>query len=483
MKVNWKLLCKLVGILLFIESFALFISSFVSLYYDDGDFMSFWKSVGITFLSASVLFLIGKNSSRQSIGKKEGYILVSLVWVLFSVFGMLPFLLGGYISNVTDAFFETISGFTTTGATILNDIEVLPHGILFWRSLIQWLGGMGIVLLSMAILQILNIGGFALFTAEAPGPTYDKLHPRMKETARILWYVYFLITAIEVLCLFFSGMGFFDSVCHSFTTMATGGFSTKNASIAYWNSPLIEGIITVFMFIAGVNFPLIYWVLRGKFSKVRHNEEFKVYLTLNVFFSLVLSLGLYFTQEFDAFTSLRKGFFHVISFVTTTGYVTSSDYSSWNGALWFLLMFVMLFGGMAGSTAGGIKTGRLMIYFKSTINEFKKSVHSNAVFPVKYNGKSLPLSTISNVFGFFVLYFLLIFVCTLIMMALGLDLNEALGNCISSIGDVGPGFGRFASSYSSVPVAGKWIMSFLMLVGRLEIYTIFLLFIPNFWKN
>jgi len=480
---NIRLVVKLLSILLSIEGFALLISAAVAFIYKGGDTMSFITSAGITFAAGLLCYLIGRNSKSSKISKREGFVFVSLVWILFSFFGMLPFYLGGYIPSVTDAFFETMSGFTTTGATILTQIEVLPHGILFWRCFMHWIGGMGIILLSIAFMPMLHLGNFQLFTAESPGPTYDKLHPRISETSRILWYVYIVLTAFEIISLCLAGMNVFDAVCHSFSTMGTGGFSTKDNSIAYWNSPTIEGIIIIFMIIASSNFPLLYWVFTLKYKKIKGNEEFGTYIFIILFFSLFLTVFLSFSKGYPALESLRTSLFHIVSLISTTGFTTTPGYADWGDLPFCILLIVMLIGGMAGSTAGGIKVARLLICFKFSLNEFKKSVHPNAIFPVRYNGKLLPATTVTNVIGFVLVYFLLVFAGTVCLASMGLTFDESLGCVISCIGDVGPGFGRFISNYAAVPDAGKWILSFLMLTGRLEIFTILLLFFPNFWKS
>jgi trk system potassium uptake protein TrkH len=480
---NGSLVVKLLGISLFIESAALALASLVSLYYKESDLKPLLLSTCITAAGGLLMYLTGKSSQRNSIGKREGFVFVSSVWVVFTIFGMLPFMLSGYIPNVTNAFFETMAGFTTTGSTILTDIEVLPHGLLFWRSLMQWMGGLGIILLSLAIMPLLNLGNFQLFTAESPGPTYDKLHPRLTSTARILWVLYIILTLSETLALKFAGMSLFDSACHALTTMSSGGFSTKNSSIAHWNSPLIEGIILVFMFLASCNFPMLYWLFTGKLSKIRHNEEFGLYAFTIAIIALMLASGLYAAQTYEMGHSIRIGLFHIMSFITTTGYTTTTEYVHWSPYLWSLLMIVMMIGGMAGSTAGGIKVARMHVALKHARNEMKRAIHPTAIIPIRYNGKPLGNHIVLNIMGFLIIYFVLILASALFLMSLGLHFEEAIGNVISALGDVGPGFGRYASHYAALPDAAKWLQSFLMLVGRLEIFTVLLLIYPAFWRD
>lgn len=480
---NFLLVIKLFGFLLFLESFAMLISGIIAFLYKGNDVKTFAISTAITFFSGLLLYLIGKKANRINIGKREGYFFVTLVWVLFSAFGMLPFLIGGYIPNVTDAFFETISGFTTTGASVITDIEILPHGILFWRSIIQWLGGMGIILLSLAIMPLLNMGNVHLFAAEVPGLTIDKLQPRIISTARILWFIYLILTLTEAILLSFAGMSIFDAVCHSFTTMATGGFSTKNSSIAHWDSATIEYIIIVFMFIAGTNFSLLFWAFTGKFKKLKHNDEYTGYVFVVLTCSLLLGLGFWVSQNREAEESIRYALFNVISFLTTTGYGLTTDYQSWKPLLPAILLLTMILGGMSGSTAGGMKIGRIVVIIRHALNEMKQIIHPNAVFPVHYNNKALSTNVIHSVLGFVVLYIVLVFGGVGILLSEGISLDDSIVAVITSISNVGPGMGEFAQNFSSMPDLSKWTCSFLMLAGRLEIYSVLILLMPSFWKR
>ncbi len=481
--INFKIIFRILGSLLFIESFFLLLSLIVSLFYNEGDTYSFLYTLIIAVSIGLISRIFTKNSSTN-IGKREGFIIVSFVWIVFSFIGSLPFIFSGHIPGLTNAFFETISGFTTTGSSILNDIESLPHGLLFWRSIIQWMGGMGIIVLSLAILPILGIGGMQLFSAEVPGPVTDKLHPRVKETAKRLWLIYLLFTISETILLMIGGMNFFDALNHSFTTMATGGYSTKQESIAHWNSPFIHYVIILFMFIAGTNFSLAYFGLKLKFKKVFSNEEFRYYLGFTLIFALISTIVLYLNSDLSFERSFRDSSFQVVSLITTTGYATA-DYLQWIPFLIIFLFAVMFFGGSAGSTGGGIKIMRIVILLKNSIAEFKRLIHPQAIIPVRFNHNTVKSQIINNVLAFIVLYILIFVVGTIVMSALGLDFETAMGSVIATLGNIGPGIGDVgpAENFQDIPAVGKWFLSFLMLVGRLELFTVLILFSPAFWKK
>ncbi len=478
---NIRFILRFLGYLLFFECLFMLLSAGVGYLFHEGGVELFLKSAGITFLAGVVLVLSGFRAKAE-IGKHESFVMVTFSWILFSAFGSIPFALSGFFNCYTDAFFESISGFTTTGSSVLTEIEALPHSLLFWRSLIQWLGGMGIILLSLAVMPLLKLNSFQLFTAEVTGPVYDKLHPKMSGTAKRMWFVYLGLTLMEALLLHFGPMDFFDAVCHAFTTMGTGGFSTKNESIGYWDSTYIEIVVTVFMFLAGTSYVLIYRVLTGKVNRVKENEEFRWYVWIVLIFSVTLAISVY-TLDYETLgRSIRQGFFHTISIITTTGFA-STDFSQWHQALRFILILLMCSGAMSGSTSGNMKVGRLVIYLKTCINEMKRDVHPNAVLPVVYNGKSLPSSTISSLFGFLFMYILLVIVSSGLFFALGLDMEESIGISLSTLGNIGPGLGDYFTSFATLPGFAKWWMAFLMLVGRLEIYTVVLLFSKDFWKE
>lgn len=455
----------------------------VSLLYGDDDGMQILAAGLITLLAGGTSYFLTRNAEK-TISKRDGYIIVSFSWILFSAFGSLPFIITGAIPSFTDAFFETISGFTTTGASILNDIESLSHGILFWRSLTQWLGGMGIIVLSLAVLPLLGIGGMQLFIAEVPGPTPDKLHPRIKETAKRLWYIYIIFTFAETVLLWLGDMNFFDAINHAFTTMATGGYSTKQASVAYWDSPYIQYVITFFMILAGTNFTLSYFALHLKFKKVFQNEEFKYYLSFVLVFTLIISIILYLTSDSGIEYSFRASIFQVVSIMTTTGFVTA-DYLLWAPILGMLILILMFFGGSAGSTGGGVKIVRVVLLFKNSVLELKRLIHPNAVLPVRMNKLSVDPQIITNVLAFVSFYLLILISSLVVLSALGLDMPSALGAAASCLGNIGPGIGAVGpmENYSQIPIFGKWFLSFLMLVGRLELFTVIVLFSPEFWRK
>ena len=430
-----------------------------------------------------MLAALGKGGERQ-LTRRDGYVLVSFAWVAFSLFGMLPFYIGGYIPDIANAFFETMSGFSSTGATILDDIESLPHGILFWRSMTQWIGGLGIIMFTIAVLPIFGVSGLQVFAAEASGPTHDKVHPRIGITAKWIWSIYAGITALLVGLLMLGGMDWFDSICHAFATTGTGGFSTKQASVAHYSSPYIEYVISIFMFISGINFTLLLLFVNRKFKKFISNAELKFYFGSVILFTAIIALVLYYTSRMGMEESFRKSLFQVISLQTSTGFATD-DYMKWTPVLWGLFTIIMLMGACAGSTTGGLKCIRMVILTKVSRNEFKHILHPNAVLPIRINKQVIPPSIVSTVLAFCFIYLIIIIVSTLLMMAMGVGTAESLGCVISSIGNMGPGLGETGPAYSwnALPDAAKWLLSFLMLLGRLELFTVLLLFTPDFWKR
>lgn len=481
--VKKNVIFNFVGFLLILEGLFMIIGIPFSIYFGDDDVLILLITGLSTSLLGLLLFLYSKDKDKE-IRKREGYIVVSIGWIVTSLFGALPFVLHGSIPSYTDAFFETMSGFTTTGASILNDIESLPHGLLFWRSVTQWLGGMGMIVLSLAILPILGIGGMQLFVAEVPGPTKDKLHPRVRETAVRLWGIYLLLTVAEIVLLWIGGMTLFDAVCHSFTTMATGGFSTKQASIAHFQSPFIHYVIIFFMFAAGVNFTLHYHLLHGRFTNLKKNEEFKFYLSVTLFWTVFVAAVLYLTNYGGIEKSFRDSLFQVVSIITTTGFITA-DYEIW-GTMLVLLFFLLLFSGScAGSTGGGIKIVRHLLLLKNSVLELRRLIHPRAVIPVRYNNHSVPAEIISNILAFFLFYIFIFIIGSLIMSLLGLDFLTAIGAVATSLGNVGPAIGSVGptDNFANIPDIGKWILSFFMLLGRLELFTILVIFSPAFWKS
>ncbi len=481
--INKQIIWRLLSFLMLIESVFLALALIVSIIYKGSDLYAFAVTLAITLTSGVIINKLTKKANKD-FGKREGYIIVSLVWVVFSIFGCLPYIISGSIPSITNAFFETMSGFTTTGASILDNIEQMPKGILFWRSLTQWMGGMGIIVLSLAVLPFLGIGGMQLYSAEVPGLTADKFHPRVKETAQRLWIIYVGFTAAEALLLWIGGMGPFDAINHALTTMATGGYSTKQASIAYYNSPFIQYVIIAFMFIAGVNFALAYFALKLNFKKVLRNEEFKIYLLITFIFTAIITIRLLLSGHGSFEQSFRDALFQVVSIITTTGYITY-DYLLWPPLIVSLIFLLMFVGGSSGSTSGGIKVIRVALILKNCAYELKRLVHPKAIIPLKLNDKAVPQTLVNNVLAFIVFYLLIFMGSSVMLTALGIDMNTALGAVATSLGNIGPGLGLVgpAYSFSAIPEVAKWILSFLMLLGRLELFTVLILFAPSFWRS
>lgn len=481
-KINWKIIIQILGILLIIEGSFMFTGIPFSMYYCESKCLSLLYSGLITLSSGFLIWFVSRKANRN-IGKREGYIIVSLAWVVISLFGTIPYLLSNSIPSFTNAFFETISGFTTTGATVLTDIESVPKGILFWRSMTHWIGGMGIIVLSVAILPLLGIGGMQLFVAEMPGITPDKLHPRITETAKRLWLIYVSLTFFETILLMFGGLTFFDALCHSFGTVSTGGFSTKNASLAEFSSYL-QYVVIIFMLLSGTNFTLHYLGIHRKFREIWKNEEFRYYVLFTAGFSIVIGIFLAIYSDRAIEESFRDALFQVVAIVTTTGFVTS-DYLTWPVSLWIIIFLLMFIGGSAGSTGGGIKIARQILLLKNSALEFKRMIHPKAVIPIRFSGKAVSPEIMHLVMAFFLFYVLTFFAGTFVLTLLGLDFDTAIGTAIASIGNIGPGIGGVGpiENYSGLPIAAKWISAFLMLLGRLELFTILILFSPSFWKK
>jgi len=468
MGLNSKIIFHIMGLLMLFNGLFMLLAAVISGIYADG------ATLDITLASIVTMFIgvfamFATRGHEKEVKRKEGYIIVTFGWIVMSFSGMLPYLFSGAIPDVTNAFFETISGYTTTGASIVDDIEALPEGILFWRSLTHWIGGMGIIVLAIAILPLLGIGGMQLFAAEAPGPSADKLHPRITDTAKRLWLIYFGYTAAE---------------------------STKNASLAYWNNePLIQYIVILFMFLAGSNFVLSYFAFKGKVQKVIKDEEFKFYTGFILLFTIIAAVVIYTkanvpVSEYHpmvlgaAESSFRHSLFQVIGVITTTGFVTA-DFTAWTPFLTVLFFGLMFLGGSAGSTSGGIKVMRHLLIIKNGLLEFKRTLHPNAIIPVRHNNKTVKEHIVYNIIGFFVLYMLLFIIGALVLGMLGLDFESAIGGAASSLGNVGPGLGSLnpLSNFNGLPDLGKWWCGFLMLAGRLELFTVLILLTPYFWKR
>ncbi|MDO1501476.1 potassium transporter TrkG [Winogradskyella maritima] len=496
MKLNYKIIFHFFGLLLLCNGGFMLIATLISLIYSDGVTMRLLVS-GLTILLLGALLMVFTRKHRKEMNKREGYIVVAFGWIVMSLSGSLPYLVTEAIPSFTNAFFETMSGYTTTGASILNDIEILPEGILFWRSTTHWIGGMGIIVLAIAILPLLGIGGMQLFAAEAPGPGGDKLHPRITDTAKRLWLIYVGYTAAETLLLKLAGMSFFDAINHALSTLSTGGFSTKNASVAHWNdNPAIQYIIIFFMFVAGTNFVLSYFAFKGRVQKIIRDEEFKLYAKFILAFTIVASIIVYFRADFAASTvnhpmvfgeleaSIRHVLFQVLAIVTTTGFATA-DYTAWTPFLTVFFFGLMFLGGSAGSTSGGVKVVRHLVMIKNGFMEFKRALHPNAILPVRYNNKSVSGDIVFNILGFFILYMLSFIIGALVFSMFQIDFESSIGLAASSLGNVGPAIGDFGpmDNYAALPDGGKWWATFLMLIGRLELFTVLILLTPFFWRN
>ena len=440
------------------------------------------SSAVITLIIGTTLFF-SFSKQDQNIRKREGYLIVSLSWLFMAGFGMLPFVLSHEISSFSDALFETTSGITTTGASILNDIEAMPKGLLFWRSMLQWIGGLGIIVLTVAIFPLLGIGGIELFVAESPGPTSDKVHPRISETAKRLWYVYVGLTLAATALYWLGGMTFYDAINHALTTLATGGFSTKNASMAYYDSAFIQYTAIVFMFLAGTNFTVIYFGLVGKFRRVLKSDEFKAYAFIVMLISIALFFPIYAKMGTDAELAFRKSAFQVVSLVTTTGFV-SDDYTQYGNGVTFICFILLFVGASAGSTAGGIKFVRHLTFFKNSYLEFKRLVHPRAIVPLMINGDRVTGRIITHIMNFLLIYLLTFVFGAFVMSIMGYDLQTSLGAVATCLGNVGPGIGKVGpvDNFAFLSSTAKVFLSFIMLLGRLELFTILILFTPFFWR-
>ena len=482
---NSSVIVYVIGTLLLLNGVLMLSCVPFAIYYDDQHHINTFlicSSITITF--GFLLRSLTKDEKNAEIKKRDGYLIVVGGWLCMTFFGTLPYLLTDSIPAFSDAFFETMSGFTTTGSTILDKIETLPKSILFWRSMTQWIGGMGIIVLTIAILPLLGIGGMELFIAEAPGPTKDKIHPRIKETAKRLWIIYFSLTALETLILMLLGLSFFDAINHSLTTTSTGGFSTKQESIAAFQNPLVEAVIVIFMFLAGTNFTMIYFGLKMKFRKIVNNDEFKWYLSAVLILILLLSSYRTLTSSSDFMHSFREISFQVVSIITTTGYATA-DYTLWGSFLTFIFFLFLFSGASAGSTSGGIKIVRIILLIKNGLLEFKRRLHPKAVIPVTLNKQVISSTITYNLLAFIFLYLFVFTLGSIFLSLLGVNMLTSISAVASAVGNVGPGIADVGPSFSfsQLPNSAKWILSLLMLMGRLELFTVCVLFTPYFWKR
>ena len=482
---RWQFIASVIGILFVFLGLSMVAPLLVSLYYHDAARDSFIQSIGITMMAGLILILLSKKrDSEEYINQKEGMTAVALAWTGIGLFGALPFYFGPEFTNFTDAFFESVSGFTTTGSSVMMNIEGATQSLLFWRSLIQWLGGMGIIVLSLAILPFLGVGGIQLYKAEVPSPVPDKLTPRLSDSAKILWVVYAGITLIEIIFLLGGGMPLFEATCHALTTLPTGGFSPKNASVAHYNSAYVDYVIVVFMVLAGINFSLHYQMLRGKTLAFWEDTECRFFLVLTLGLTLLITWDTYgsvYTSLQDAF---RFASFQVTSILTTTGFATA-DYEKFPGLSQVLLFICMFIGASAGSTGGGIKCARIITCFKYCYRELFKIIHPRSISHIKINNTVIPDEVVRSIMGFIALYIGLFVLSSILLSCMGVDMITAFGAVAACIGNIGPGFGTVGptDNFAHLPVLGKWLLAWCMLLGRLEIYTVIILFVPEFWKK
>ena len=482
---NLKLIYKILGALLLLETFVMGVALAMAVVYQEDDIMAFIIAMIVTMAAALALRFIGQDA-ENSLGRRDAYLLVTLTWIIFSFFGSLPFLISGYIPSFTDAYFETMSGFSTTGASIIESVESLPHGILFWRSLTQWIGGLGIVFFTIAILPSLVGGNVKVFSAEATGPIRAKMHPRLSTTAKWIWSIYLILTLLCMVCFYFAGMTVFDAINYAMTITATGGFATHDASTGYFHSISIDYIAILFMFLSGTSFTLLYVsFFKGKISKLFQNTEFRFYISVVAIATLAIVYILRVDSNYDIHTAIRKGLFQVVSFITTTG-MFNDDAGKWPHFTWVILGLVMYLGACAGSTSGGFKCIRGVMLLKIVRNHFKQIIHPNAVLPVKINGQNIPRNRLIALFAFFTLTILMVIVSASIMIIAGVDNTNAITIALSCVSNVGPTLGTEIGpvmSWSILPDYIKWILCPLMLMGRLEIMTVLVLFTRSFWKD
>ena len=494
---NYKIIISFLGLTSMLNGFFMLVAYPFSLYNNEEAQWGILYAGLITITLGFYMWFSNKDAPKN-LQKKEGYIIVTFGWLILSLTGTLPYLLTGSIPDFTNAFFETLSGYSTTGSSILTDIEAMPKGILFWRSATHWIGGMGIIVLTIAILPLLGIGGMQLFLAEAPGPSADKMHPRITETAKRLWLIYFSLTITQFFLLKIAGMTWFDAINHAMSTLSTGGFSTKNSSVAHWNHmPMIQYIITFFMFVAGTNFILTYFAFKGKWQRIIRNEEFKWYFFGTISLVIVLTILINYFQdpllettilhpkplgEFES--AFRHASFQIIAILTTTGFV-SADFTMWNSFATMFIFALFFIGGSAGSTSGGVKIVRHITMIKSSMLELKKLLHPSAIIPVRYGGKAIQQSIVFNILSFFVLYMLIFILSSVLFTLLGLDIISAMGVTASSLGNIGPALGSVSpvNNFAHLSIGAKWFCAFLMLIGRLELFTVLILFTPYFWKK
>ncbi len=477
---NWRIVFRTMGVLTLLEAIFMLIPTFAAWWYKEPDLGAWIASGVVTWLSCWWMIFAGRHAEKR-VGEREGYVIVATVWVVYSLFGMLPFWLSGALPNITDAWYETMAGFTTTGSTVFTDVAAQSHSILLWRAFMQWLGGLGIIVLSVAILPMFGLGGMQLYSAEVTGVSYEKLSPRIADTAKHMWLTYIGLTVAEGVLLWLFGMGKFDAVCHSMSTISTGGFATHNDSVIGFG-PAIQWTIMLFMLLSGINFTQLIYAFRGKPHRLIQDEETRWYVGACIVAGIALTIGL--LVHYKMLSGIRLGFFTAVATITSTGFV-ASDYMVWPPILWMIVFFLMFTGGASGSTSGGMKWVRLGIFAKSALAEIKRRIHPNAVIPVRFNGHTLREQTTSNVMAFMFFYVLIIVLASLCFCACGIGFDESLGIAVSMIGNVGVSIGQWGSSgcYAALPAVAKWVATFVMLIGRLEIFTVLLLFSRSLWKK
>jgi len=481
---RWRFILNIIGILTFCFGLTMIFPLAIGLYYREPSVVPVVISMGITVLAGAIVYLISRKAKADIITQREGMAIVAVGWSVVGLFGALPFYFGDAYFTFVDAVFESVSGFTTTGSSVLTNIEAVSKGLLFWRSFIQWLGGMGIIVLSVAILPFLGVGGMQLYKAEVPTPVPDKLKPRIRDTAMILWKVYALISLAEVILLMAGGMSLYDALCHTFTTMPTGGFSTKNASIAHYDSVYFDCVIIFFMLLAGINFGLHYQLLRGKALVFWQDSECRFFLGAVILLVVLVSLDIFGSVYETIGEALRYGAFQVVSIVTTTGYATA-DYEKWPAMSQLILLLCMFLGASAGSTGGGVKCLRVMLCFKYCYRELFYLIHPHAVNQIKIGGKTVPDDVMRSVLGFLALYVGLFALSSVVLAAMGVDFVTSFAAVAATLGNIGPGFGSVGpvDNFAQIPYLGKWLLIWCMLLGRLEIYTVIILVVPEFWRK
>lgn len=479
---NIPLILRTLGLVLLCEAGAMLPSLGIALYLGENDYKAF-------VISIFTLVIIGFTLSRtriisSDVGYREGFIIATASWLFLALFGSLPFMISGAIPGFIDAFFETMSGFTTTGASVITDVEVLSRSILFWRSVTHWLGGMGVIVLTLALIPSLKIAGMKLFRAEVPGPAKSKVLPRVAQTSRELYKLYLIITIAEILALKLAGLNWFDSLIHTFGSVATGGFSNYNASVGAFNNPAVEYIIIFFMFICGMNFALHFHALHGNFRPLWKDPESRLYFSVTVIAVVLIAINLITVMDYQPGTAFRQSAFQVVSILTTTGFVTA-DYNQWPAFSHGVLFLLMLIGGCAGSTGGGIKNVRYLILFKSASRQIARLIHPKAVIPVRLGREIIPEELVESVLSFFFLYISILLVSTLIITSMGIDLLSSISAVAATLGNIGPGFGVVgpATNFAAIPAPGKLLLSLCMLVGRLEIYTVLVVFSARLWRS